>query len=70
MNIFFNDLEIVHNGAHALFKYADDLTIVVLLLNNTDTSATLVGELLNWSKDSGSAVCYVTLGTQIYKEIQ
>ena len=41
-NIFLNDLEIVHNGAHALFKYADDSTILVPVLNNIDTSATLV----------------------------
>ena len=52
-NIFLNDLEIVHNGARALLKYADDSTILVPVLNNIDTSATLVSEFLNWSKDNG-----------------
>ena len=59
-NIFLNDLEIVHNGARALLKYADDSTILVPVLNNNDTSATLVSEFLNWSK---TMVCHVTLAS-------
>ena len=43
----------MHNGARALLKYADDSTILVPVLNNIDTSATLVSEFLNWSKDNG-----------------
>ena len=51
-NIFLNDLEITYDGFPALFKYADDSTIVAPVLGNTDTSVALVNELLNWSRDN------------------
>ena len=48
-NIFLNDLEITYEGFPALFKYADDSTIVAPVLGNSDTSVTLVNDFLNWS---------------------
>ena len=51
-NIFLNDLEITYDGFRALFKYADDSTIVAPVLGNTDTSVTLVNEFLNWSREN------------------
>ena len=51
-NIFLNDLEIFFNGCPALFKYADDSTIVSPITRNRDPSADLVGQLLTWCKDN------------------
>lgn len=53
-NIFLNDIEITYDGFLALFKYADDSTIVAPVLGNTDiiTSVPLVNEFLNWSQDN------------------
>ena len=53
-NIFLNDVEITYDGFPALFKYADDSTIVAPVLGNTDiiTSVALVNEFLNWSQDN------------------
>ena len=51
-NIFLNDFEITYDGFPALFKYADDSTIVAPVLGNTDTSVTLVNEFLNWSREN------------------
>jgi len=51
-NIFLNDLEITYDGFPALFKYADDSTIVAPVLGSTDTSVALVKEFLNWSRDN------------------
>ena len=50
----FDDVEITYDGFPALFKYADDSTIVAPVLGNTDiiTSAALVNEFLNWSQDN------------------
>ena len=50
--IFLNDLEITYDGFPALFKYADDSTIVAPALGNTDTSVTLVNEFLNWWREN------------------
>ena len=49
-----NDLEISYNNAPALFKYADDSTIVSPVSNQCDPSANLVGQFMTWSKDNMS----------------
>ena len=51
-NIFLNDLEISYNNAPALFKYADDSTIVSPLSNQCDPCANLVGQFMTWSKEN------------------
>ena len=51
-NIFLNDLKITYVGFPALFKYADDSTIVAPAQGNTDTSVTLVNEFLNWLREN------------------
>ena len=43
-NIFRNDLEITYDGFPALFKYADDSTIVAPVLGNTDTSVAFLSK--------------------------
>ena len=48
-NIFLNDLEISHNNAPALFKYADDYTMVSPVSNQCEPSANLVGQFMAWS---------------------
>ena len=45
-NIFLNDLEISYNNAPALFKYADDSTMVSPVSNQCDPSANLVGQFM------------------------
>ena len=47
-----NDLEISYNNAPALFKYADDSTMVSPVSNQCDPSANLVGQFMTWSKDN------------------
>ena len=51
-NIFLNDLEISYNNAPALFKYADDSTMVSPVSNQCDPSANLVGQFMTWSKEN------------------
>ena len=41
-NVFLNDLNIFHNDVPALFKYADDLTIIAPVSSNSDLSHRLV----------------------------
>lgn len=41
-----------HNGNQALFKYADDSTIVAPVWKNCDSSAELADDFLGWSKDN------------------
>ena len=50
--IFLNDLEIIHNGTSALFIFADDVTIVCLVINTCDPSYSLVEQFLTWSKEN------------------
>ena len=50
--IFLNDLEIIHNGTSALFIFADDGTIVCLVINTCDPSYSLVEQFLTWSKEN------------------
>ena len=49
-NVFLNDLEIKLSSTHALFKYADDSTIVApLWKGGSDTSSDLVEAFLTWA---------------------
>jgi len=49
---FFNDLNIFYNDVPALFKYADDSTIIAPVSSNSDPSHRLVELFLNWSKEN------------------
>ena len=48
-NMFINDLEINLEGRPALFKYADDSTIIVPFWGNGQCRTDLVDQFLNWS---------------------
>ena len=48
-NVFINDLEINLEGRPALFKYADDSTIIVPFWGNGQCRTDLVDQFLNWS---------------------
>ena len=52
LNISLNDLEISSSNAPALFKYADDSTVVCPVGNQCDPSANLVGQFTTWSKEN------------------
>ena len=52
LNMSLNDLEISYNNAPALFKYADDSTVVCPVSNQCDLSANLVGQFTTWSKEN------------------
>ena len=49
-----NDLDLSYNNAPALFKYADDSTMVCPVSNQCDSSANLVGQFKTWSKENMS----------------
>ena len=49
-NVFLNDLNIFYNEVPALFKYADDSTIIAPVSSNSDPSDRLVELFLNWSR--------------------
>ena len=51
-NIFMNDLEMEHNSAQSLFKYAEDSNIVAAVWKNCDSSAELVDDFLIWSENN------------------
>lgn len=51
-NIFVNDLELTINNKPALFKYADDSTILVLVQENKDCCTDLVGQFQAWSDNN------------------
>ena len=61
-NVFFNDLEIFYNNAPALFKNADDSTIVSPVGNQCDPSANLVEQ--SWSKENN-----MSCNQRKYKEL-
>ena len=48
-NVFINDLEINLEGRPALFKYADDSTIIVPFWGNGQCRTDLVDQFLSWS---------------------
>lgn len=48
-NLFINDLEFNLEGRPALFKYADDSTIIVPFWGNGQCRADLVDQFLSWS---------------------
>ena len=48
-NVFINDLEINLEGRPALFKYADDSTIIAPFWGNGQCRTDLVDQFLNWS---------------------
>ena len=48
-NMFINDLEINLEGRPALFKYADDTTIIVPFWGNGQCRTDLVDQFLSWS---------------------
>ena len=52
-NLFLNDLEITYGSFPALFKNADDSTVVGPVLGNIDSSVALEKESLNWLRDNG-----------------
>ena len=47
LNVFLNDLELNLENCPALFKYADDTTIVAPVWKQIDTSLSLVGSFMN-----------------------
>ena len=47
-----NDLEISYNNAPALFKYADDSTMVSPVSNQCDASVNLVAKFMTGSKEN------------------
>ena len=51
-SIFLNDLEISYNNSPALFKYADDSTIVAPVSNQCDPCDNLVEQFMTWSKEN------------------
>ena len=51
-NVFLNDLELNLENCPALFKYADDTTIVAPVWKQIDTSLSLVGSFMNWSANN------------------
>ena len=56
-SIFINDLEIsIDNYYPALFKYADDSTLIVPVWSNGHCRTDLVGQFLIWSKEN-SMIC-------------
>ena len=56
LSIFINDLEISSNERPALFKYADDLTIIIPVWSNGHCPTDLVDQVLTWSNDD-SMIC-------------
>ena len=48
-NVFINDFEINLEGRPALFKYADDCTIIVPFWGNGQCRTDLVDQFLSWS---------------------
>ena len=57
-NIFINDLEINLNNQPALFKYADDTTIVIPVWANSPCRTDLVDQFFMWSRDNGMLCNY------------
>ena len=55
-SIFINDLEISIDNHPALFKYADDSTLIVPVWSNGHCRTDLVDQLLTWSKEN-SMIC-------------
>ena len=51
-NVFLNDLNTFYNDVPALFKYADDSTIIAPVSSNSDPSDRLVELFLNWSREN------------------
>ena len=51
-NVFLNDLNIFHSDVPALFKDADDSTIIAPVSSNSDPSDRLVELFLNWSREN------------------
>lgn len=51
-NVFLNVLNIFHDDLPALFKYADDSTIVAPVSSNSDPCDRLVELFLNWSREN------------------
>ena len=49
LTVFINDLEINLEGCPALFKYADDSTIIIPYWRNGQCRNDLVDQFLNWS---------------------
>ena len=52
LNIFINDLELVLGNQPALFKYADDSSIIVPNWSNGLCRTDLVGEFLTWTNNN------------------
>ena len=50
-NIFRNDLNITLGNHDALFKYADDSTIIAPVWKEVDYSDQLVSQLLDWTDE-------------------
>ena len=50
-NVFLNDLNTFYNDVPALFKYADDSTIIAPVSSNSDPYDRLVELFLNWSRE-------------------
>ena len=51
-SIFINDLEISMDNHTALFKYADDSTLIVPIWSNGHCRTDLVDQFLIWSKEN------------------
>ena len=51
-NVFLNDPELNLENCPALFKYADDTTIVAPVWKQIDTALSLVGSFMNWSANN------------------
>ena len=52
-NIFLNDLNITLGNHDALFKYADDSTIIAPVWKEVDYSDQLVSQFLDWTNTNG-----------------
>ena len=52
LNIFINDLELVLGNQPALFKYADDSSIIVPIWSNGLCRTDLVDEFLTWTNNN------------------
>ena len=53
LNIFLNDLNVTLGNRDALFKHADDSTIIAPLWKEVDYSDQLVSQFLDWTNKNG-----------------